>query len=213
MSFTPAATPSDSRYVPLTQQPSCCVPTCIQMVMYKHGIPLIPAEEIGYHLGLIVHPERKHLFYNARTSKERPAAGYGTRIYLPEFEPNVAFKSLSIPLSLTVKPITEIKSVEQLLNELRRVEKSDRDALLCFNHGVLVDNFDKNYGHVCVFDRIVDNKIRIIDPSPEHPKWRFVEADKMFEAMTNHGEKRSGGIWFIGVTETIRVKQSEETNL
>jgi hypothetical protein len=46
--------PSDSRYVPLTQQKWCCVPTCIQMVMIKQGIPLQPAELIGYELGLIV---------------------------------------------------------------------------------------------------------------------------------------------------------------
>ncbi len=106
------AIPNNSRYVPLTQQAACCVPTCIQMVMYKNGIPLIPAEEIGYHLGLIVHPDRSGLFYKVRTSTEKPPAGYGTRIYLPEFEPNVAFKKLGIPLSLTVKPVSKIGSAK-----------------------------------------------------------------------------------------------------
>ncbi len=46
--------PKDSRYIPFSQQPYCCVPTSIQMVMYRHNIPLVPAEELGYHLGLTV---------------------------------------------------------------------------------------------------------------------------------------------------------------
>ena len=91
--------PKNSRYMPFTQQAACCVPTCFQMIMYKHGIPLKPSEEIGYHLGLVVHPDRKKLFYNVRTSSEKPPAGYGTRIYDPEFEPNNAFRKLGIPLT------------------------------------------------------------------------------------------------------------------
>lgn len=193
----PQATPDNSRYIPFTQQPSCCVPTCIQMVMYKNGIPLVPAEEIGYHLGLIVHPDRSKYFYNARTSTEKPSAGYGTRIYLPEFEPNVAFKNLNIPLHLTVRPISEIDNPGELVTLLGEVEANNNDALLCFNHGVLVDDKEKDWGHVVVFDRIVDGNIRIIDPSPEHPKWREVEANKLFNAMEKHGEKKSGGLWLV----------------
>ena len=64
--------PEDSRYVPLTQQRSCCAPTCIQMIMYKNGIPLKPAEEIGYHMGLTVSLDAECLFYNARTSATPP---------------------------------------------------------------------------------------------------------------------------------------------
>jgi len=167
------------------------------MLMYKNGIPLIPAEEIGYHLGLIVHPDRAGLFYKVRTSNEKPPAGYGTRIYLPEFEPNVAFKNLGIPFSLTVQPVTELETPQQLLEVLSKVEGEDGDALLCFNHGVLVDDNDKNWGHVCVFDRVVDGKVRIIDPSPEHPKWRLVEAEKLHHAMVEHGVDKSGGVWLV----------------
>lgn len=195
------ATPGNSRYVPFTQQPSCCVPTCFQMIMYKNDIPLLPAEEIGYHLGLIVKPERKGFFYNVRTSEKKPPAGYGTRIYLPEFEPNTAFKNLGIPLHLKVEPISEIEDFDELINTLSAVEANDADALLCFNHGVLIDDNEKDWGHVVVFDRIIDKKIRIIDPSPEHPKWRLVEPEKMFEAMSKHGEKRSGGVWLIDVVD------------
>jgi hypothetical protein len=167
------------------------------MVMYKNDIPLIPSEEIGYHIGLIVHPDKAKYFYNVRTSTEKPPAGYGTRIYLPEFEPNVAFKKLDIPLTLKIKAISDISSGDDLRKILEQVEVANSDALLCFNHGALVDDKDKDWGHVVVFDRVIDGKIRIVDPSPEHPKWRLVGVEKMFGAMQEHGVARSGGVWLI----------------
>lgn len=171
------------------------------MVMYKNSIPLVPAEEIGYHLGLIVHPERAKLFYNVRTSEEKPPAGYGTRIYDPEFEPNKAFKKLGVPFTLTVKPIDQFDSSKKLLDYLNQIEKENKDALLCFHHGALVDDSSRDWGHVVVFDRIVEGKIRIVDPSPDHPKWRLVTVEKMFEAMRKHGVKRSAGVWEINSTD------------
>lgn len=198
MSYQPQATPTDSRYIPLTQQPSCCVPTCFQMVMLKYNIPLMPAEEIGYQLGLVVHTDREHLFYNVRTAAAPPPAGYGARIYDPEFEPNRAFERLGIPLSLSQILINEIADAENLISKLIEIEKKNQDALLCFNHGALIDDPEQNWGHVVVFDRIIDSKIRIIDPSPHHPKWRLVDAAKLLSAMQKHGEQRSAGIWLIG---------------
>lgn len=190
--------PNDLRYIPLTQQEYCCVPTCMQMVMYKHGIPLVPAEELGYHLGLVVPPEKARLFIKVRTSETPPASGYGTQIYLPEYEPNKAFKKLGIPLSFSMKPITEIKTAEQLLEELETAESKDKDVLLCFNHGALIDDPSRDWGHLCVFDRMVDGQIRIIDPSPNQPKWRLVSAEKMLEAMKIHGKRKTAaGLWYL----------------
>src|SRR3989344_1492589 len=191
------ATPNDSRYIPLTQQKSSCVPTCIQVVMLRHSIPLIPAEEIGYHLGLVVHPDRKNLFYNVRTSETPPPAGYGTRITEAEFEPNNAFQKLNIPLQLTIKPISQFASSKEMQDYLAFAEQESLDVLLCFNHGALLDDPTKDWGHVCVFDRLVGNEMRIVDPSPDQPKWRNVPIDKMFDAMQKHGEKKAAGLWEI----------------
>ena len=166
--------------------------------MYKLGIPLIPAEEIGYHLGLVVKPEDGYLFYDARTSAVPPSAGYGTRIYEADYELNTAFKNLGIPLSYTLEPIQEISSPDELQKTLEKVESEDANALLCFNHGELVDDDNRDWGHVVVFDRIIDGDIRIIDPSPTHPKWRIVKTGKMFQAMTKHGKKKTAaGVWHI----------------
>jgi hypothetical protein len=169
------------------------------MVMLRRDIPLMPAEELGYHLGLIVHPDRAYLFYNVRTSKKRPPAGYGTRIYEPEFRPNKVFKKLRLPLSLTIKPISEFNSSREVQDYLKSAEADDKDILLCFNHGALIDDPSKDWGHVCVFDRLIRNNIRIVDPSPDQPKWRSVSVNKMFHAMRKHGEKRSGGFWELSV--------------
>jgi len=79
--------PEDSRYVPFVQQKSCCVPACVSMIMYRHNIPLIPQELLGYYLGLVVREENKELFWNARTG-ERPPAGWGTQIYKEEHHPD-----------------------------------------------------------------------------------------------------------------------------
>ena len=75
--MTKSIVPADSRYIPLTQQKYCCVPTCIQMVMVRRGIQLQPAELIGHHLGLIVDTESAKYFWNVTTG-ERPSSGYGT---------------------------------------------------------------------------------------------------------------------------------------
>src|SRR6516164_4506537 len=128
------ASPNDSRYIPLTQQAACCVPTCIQMVMYKEQIPLVPAEEIGFHLGLVVAPARSFLFYKVRISEIRPPAGYGTQINDPKYEPNAAFRNLGLPLSMQIDPVEQFDSAEDLLEALRRIEARDGNGLLCFNH-------------------------------------------------------------------------------
>lgn len=189
------ATPDNSRYIPFTQQPSCCVPTSIQMIMYRNDIPLIPAEELGWHLGLTVKPERENLFYKARVSDTPPPSGYGTQIYNSEYEPNKIFKKLGIPLTFEFKPVSGFSDDKQLADFISKIEAEDMDALLCFNHGALVDNPEKDWGHVCVFDRVLNDEIRIVDASPEHPKWRNVKISKMFGAMQKHGVAKSAGVW------------------
>ena len=195
--------PSKSRYVPFTQQQSCCAPTCMLMVMYRHGIPLLPAEVLGYHLGLVVSPDMARLFFGARTSKTLPKSGYGTQIYKREFEPSRAFAALGIPLTFQIWPVVAFATPEDLASYLEGAEAGDRDVLLCFNYGTLTGNSKKNGGHLCVFDRMVDGQIRIVDPSQEQPKWRQVKVEDMFKAMQKHPEQRSAGCWELGLKNPV----------
>lgn len=187
--------PKDSRYVPMTQQPSCCVPTCIAMIMYKLGIPLIPQEELGYHLGLIVRDENKYLFWNPRTG-ERPPTGYGTQIYKKEFSINKAFKNLNIPLEMSFHSIDEFSTDDEISQFISKRIHDRADMLVCFDHNQLNgDGIDG--GHVCVIDQIFpeDGIIRLIDPQKDQPKWREIEIKRLIVAMQKHGSKHMGGIW------------------
>jgi len=193
--------PQDSRYVPFTQQPSCCVPTCVQMVMYRNGIPLRPAEEIGYHLGLVVSPENSKLFSNVRTAVEAPPAGYGIQLHLPEYEPNAAFTRMDIPLHFATEPIKDISTPSELLDRLRTHERDDIDVIVAFNLGILLDDpgLEKAH-HACVFDRVQGERVRLIDPSFYAPKWRDFSIEQLFTAMKKHVSPEYGGMWLLTKT-------------
>jgi hypothetical protein len=190
--------PQNSRYVPFTQQPSCCVPTCIQMVMYRHDIPLRPVEEIGHYLGLVVSPDHGKLFYGARIAAKRPTAGYGIQIHIPEYEPNAAFKRMGIPLSFSVEPIAHISSTSELLEKLQAHEEDDHDVLVAFNLGALLEDPSlEEAHHACVFDRIIDGQVRLVDPSFYAPKWRTFDPEQLFRAMQKHISSEWGGLWLL----------------
>jgi hypothetical protein len=200
-SYSPV--PQDSRYIPLTQQSNCCVPTCIQMVMYRHSIPLRSAEEIGYHLGLVVAPDRGRLFCNVRTAIEPPPAGYGIQMHIPDYEPNVAFARMGIPLSFSREPIKSFSSASELLERLRAHERDDHDVLVAFNLGTLLDDSSLSEAHhACVFDRVLNGRVRLVDPSFYAPKWRTFDAEQLFAAMQKHVSSDWGGIWLLKKTGT-----------
>jgi hypothetical protein len=179
--------PKDTRYVPLTQQPACCVPTSISIVMLKLGIPLISQELLGYHLGLRVNKKVKSLFWNTKTGP-KPRAGYGTRLFTKEkYNANLAFKKLGIPLKATDYPIEDFKSKEELISFVSSSVKQDKHLLVFLSSGIL-NKKRKTNGHACVVDRIYPKKdtIRLIDPSARQAKWREFKIDKLIKAMKLH---------------------------
>ena len=190
------AAPNDSRYIPFTQQPYCCVPVNIQMIMYRNNIPLVPAEEIGYHLGLTVPKESAHSFYKVRTATKAPDGIWGTRISNPQYEPNRAFKKMGIPLSFELVPISSIDTPKSLENVLKDVQEQDTDASLCFNFSVTQGKYDPGSGHVVVFDRFIDDKIRYIE-SDRGTKWDTVDVGLLHKAMQKHGDANYAGIWLF----------------
>ena len=171
------------------------------MVMYRNNMPLHSAEEIGYHLGLVLPPERSNLFCNVRTTLERPSAGYGIQMHLPEFEPNAAFARMRIPLHFSVEPIKGFSSANDLLERLKVIESENLDALVAFNYEALLDDASLNGAHhACVFDRIIDGRVRLIDPSFYAPKWRIFDVEQLFFAMQKHVSSDHGGIWLLAKT-------------
>jgi len=197
--FVKDVVPKDSRYTPLTQQKWCCVPTCIQMVMLRHNIPIQPAELIGYHMGLVVPTEAIQYFYNARTGP-KPPAGYGTQAGKAEFAPNTVFKKLGIPLKMSWSLINKFNTLEAFTNYLIEISKKDMNVLICYDWPTLFDKNEKeHWGHVCVLDRVYpeQERVRFIDPSVSSAKWITVSIPELNEAMVFHGHKKSGGFWEI----------------
>ncbi len=187
--------PKNSRYVPIVQQRSCCVPACISMIIYKRGIPLVPQELLGYHLGLTVDKESIPLFWNPRTGK-RPPSGYGTQIYKPQYHPNKVLPKLGIPLRMTYYPISDFDK-KKFISFLASAVKEDKDVLVCFDHGSLTDGKPSGGGHVCVLDRYMakEGKVRLVDPSANQPKWRVVTVQQLMKAMQDHTSQKSAGFW------------------
>lgn len=181
--------PQDTRYVPLTQQVSCCVPTSISMVMYKLGIPLIPMELLGYYLGLVVNKDNSSLFWQARTGA-RPKSGYGTQILKKKFAINSVFKKLHIPLKIKTYHIDKFKNKKDLVDFINSCVKQNEDLIVLLNSGVL-NSTDKMSGHACVVDRIYPTKniIRLIDPSSDQAKWREFKIDYFIKAVKAHPTK------------------------
>ena len=184
-------TPSDSRYVPFVQQPYCCVPACLQMVAYKNELPVLPQEYIGAKLGLVVPPEDGEYFYDANVSdKPVVSSGYGTRIQDPKYSLEAFLDSESWPLRLKKELASQIASKEFLLNRLVEIEEANEDALICLQN-------NRGFGHVMVFDRIIDGQVRVIDPSPQHAKWQMLSGQDMYERIQKHGDDNFGGLWLL----------------
>jgi hypothetical protein len=164
--------------------------------MYKHRIPLLPQEELGYHFGLVVPVAFKRLFWNPRMGR-KPKSGYGTQIGIGQkaFEPSTIFKKLRIPLRMVLHSGKEFTK-ENLLRVLKEGEKKNKDLLVCFDWAILKGMGKNKGGHVCVFDRIdpKTKKIRLVDPSQNQAKWHSVSVERLYQAMAHHSDK-GGGVW------------------
>lgn len=186
--------PFDTEYIPLTQQYYLCVPTCIQMIMLKNKIPLIPAEEIGKQLGLIVPETDKKYFWNVSVGTPHNS-GYGTNINkypLKDF-----FSSYDIPLECIFVPISTFKSTQELSAQILKLLNKESSVLVCYDWGSLFGDNKKHWGHVCLLDHFDKqfNLVRMIDPDPDQPKWKYVSLEDLFDAMKFHGDEKSGGLW------------------
>jgi hypothetical protein len=191
--------PKDSRYVPMTQQVYCCVPTCFSIIMYKMGIPLIPQELLGSYLGLTIPKDAKKLMWNIKVGKPGPA-GFGTRIdKMGDKKANEVFKKNKIPLRMKIYNVDKF-SDQEVYDYLMRIEKEDIDVLACFENAFFTKE-PGAHGHACVIDRVDPKKktIRLIDPSFRQPKWRIVKIKDLISAMRMQTNNASAGFWELSL--------------
>ena len=165
------------------------------MVMYRNNISLQSQEDIGYELGLTVPKEDAHLFNKVRTGK-KPSAGWGTQIQKPEFDINRFFEKFNIPYEVERFSIKDLPKTAALKNKLQEIEAAGHDALLCFDYGILW-GVDHKGGHVCIFDKLSESQVHIIDPERNVPKFRVVSLERLHQAIRMHGVRNACGVWEI----------------
>ncbi len=196
--------PEDSRYVPLQQQPYCCCPATIQMVMLRHGIPLLPAELIGWHLGVVVPPEDAGYFYNPRISETRPRIGYGTQLG-DGIDANEAFQEMGVPLSMELERIDSFPDFPAFKERLYWHYEQDHDILLCVLWGDVCDidfreePFNADAAHIVLVDRIYEGSVRLIDAARGR-KWREYDMNYLYNAMVRLGVEKDAGLWILKKT-------------
>lgn len=186
----------EARYVPLVQQPYCCVPACIQMVLLRRRLQLLAQEEIGKELGLVVPKEYKKIFPTIKT-KDKPSAGYGTQIHKTKYSLNSFFLKHRYHLKEEYYPLSRISNIN---NWLRNTLTKDNDIVVCFNYSKLY--VEEGEGHVSLINSISGNNLILIDPRYKSPKIRCVSLPKLIAAIKAHGEINRAGFWVISSQNT-----------
>lgn len=179
------------KYIPITEQPYCCVPACVQMILLRRNIPLISQEEIGYDMGLIVPKKDKKLFKKVRTGK-KPKAGWGTQTAKSIYSINNFFRKNKINLNEKHFFLIKLKEILKFLqNELK-----DKDIIVCFNYKKLY-NQGESGGHVSIVENIKGNYVTLIDSEYGVPKYRKVSLKRISAAIKFHGNEKRAGFWVI----------------
>lgn len=180
------------RYVPITQQPFCCVPANIQMVLLRRELSLLSQEEIGYELGLTVPEDYYELLPNARRG-EKPSSGWGTQIQKEEFSLNTFFTKYHYPL---IYQFYSPQTIKESKEWVKQQIAADNDLIVCFNYFHLY-RAGNNGGHVCLIDSVEGDNVILVEPERDFPKYRTVKLSTLIDAMNFHGEVNLGGFWLI----------------
>jgi hypothetical protein len=182
------------RYLPFVQQPYCCVPASIQMILHRRGLKVLAQEEIGYHLGLTVPLSDHFAVPGARVNEHAPSeAGFGTQVQTENYSLNKFFNRYGYDLQF------ELFTPEAVGNHhdwLRRQIDAGNDVICCFDYPSLYSDHGGK-GHVSVVDDVETTATVLIDPGYSVPKRRRVESSRLINSMTLHGPKNSGGYWLI----------------
>lgn len=180
-----------SRYIPITQQPYCCVPACIQMILIKRKLTLISQEEIWWWLWLIVPEEDKYLFWKVRTWN-KPSAGWWTQKWT-RYSINTLFKAKKYPLKEKFYFIIDYKEAEKFI--INNINKNN-DILVCFSYWKLY-NTGNLWWHLSLINSINNWKVVLVDPSEKHPKYREVEFKLLLDSIVFHTKNNWWWFWVV----------------
>jgi len=184
------------KYKHIEQQPYCCVPACISMILDRRKIKHRSQEEIGYELGLVVPEDKAHFFTKVRTCK-KIIASYGTHTRKKEYSVNNYFSKNQIKLKEIYYHPDNIKDIKKFI--IQNLQKGN-DLIVCFNYRALYRPKDKKpdgLGHISLIQNINEDIITLIDSEKDAPNKRKIKLEKLICAMKYHGKKNKGGFWLI----------------
>ncbi len=180
-----------SRYIPFPQQLYCCVPACIQMVLYRRGIPLIAQEIIWKYLWLRIPKEKEYLFDVIKAGEE-PKAWYWTQV--SKYPISNFFVQNNIKLKEEYFFLDDIKTDIKIW--IQDIIKNNWDILVCLNLKSL-DEKSEDIWHILLIDSFDWDNIVLLDPRNINPKYRPVKFEVMINAISHHWRSRRWWFWVI----------------
>lgn len=180
------------KYTHISQKPFCCIPACIQMILQRRKLPTLSQSDIGYELGMILPPSKRHLKIKSYIGN-RPKAGWGSRINIKKFSLTKFFRKEKLLLAEKHYPAKYFRTLKQLKRFIQDNLKESSDLLTCFNYPLLY-NGKGSWGHASLIENVKDKKLILCDPGRKYKQLRSVNLKDFFVSIKNHP---TGGIWII----------------
>jgi hypothetical protein len=177
------------KYEHISQKPYCCVPACVQMILRRRKLQLLPQTEIAYDLGIMLPPKERHLFKSYKGSK--PKSGWGTRIDVKKYSLTFFFQKRGYNLKEKFFPGKGFSSEKSFKDFLSKNVKND--LLVCFNHPLLYKGRGSK-GHASLIQAFTGEYIILSDPDSGHKKPRKVPVANLLKAIKGHYK---GGVWVV----------------
>lgn len=181
-----------NRYIPFIQQKYCCLPACLQMIIYKNWFPLLSQEEIWWNLWLIVSEDDAWLFGNVRTWTE-PHSWRWTQVYKIPYSVNWFFRKNKMRLMEKNFFLTKVWESRKFIQDSIDL---DNDIIVCFNYAKLYWEWN-DWWHLSVIESMEWDEITLIDPSYNTPKFRKVALKDLLKAVSYHWKENVWWFWLI----------------
>jgi len=163
------------------------------MIFNRHGFKGYSQNNIGFELGLTIHPTASGRLRlpKAVISETPPRAGYGTRINEERYSLNSFFRKRRIPLLSNYMPL---ESLEDPINFAAKMLEEQKDVMVLYDIGI-VKVRDKHNGHASLIEKVEAEDVVLVDPAKKGGKRRLVKKDVLLEAIKYHGTEKGAGFY------------------
>ncbi|MBI3336360.1 hypothetical protein HYZ98_02215 [Candidatus Peregrinibacteria bacterium] len=156
-------------YIPFFQKDYCCVPACIQMILYRRNLPLFPQGTIGKAMGLVIPKDYAEAFYeDIKTSRSKKLKTYGAHSIVKTL--NSFFRRKKIDLrSQYISPDT----IGDITGFVRKNILQGNDIMVSYaNHALESIRCAKNNrtSHCVLIQELDGDQVTCVDPYPDNPE-------------------------------------------